>query len=474
MAKKSSTTVAKSRPFTDAQIESLKLTSERYEMSEPSGLRIVVGSRTKAWVFRYSSPTTLKRRKLNMGRYPFLGLGDARIALAAAQKLVELGHDPADEKQKTEQVRKDSPTVKQVCMQYIAAVADKKKSGHEDKRYLESEVIPLWGQRKIFTIKPKEIRAALKDKSEQAPIASNRLLVYSRLMFQFAVDHEYLEHNPCAGIKPLNKQKSRQRVLSTSEIVDFWNNVEKIGCSEQIRWVLKLALVTAQRIGEARQLRWTDLDYDSPESAWWTVPPEVAKNGKTHRVPLTPTALEIIDMARAKATGSDYVFPGRDLEGPMGRNTPDQALRRHAVKLGINDFHIHDLRRTAGSVMTGMGIPRLTLAKVLNHGERGVTAVYDRYAYDREKRAALEQWDRRLRAILRGEPEDKLERQLADLQTLAKKNPQDGKPILAAVRLSLEAGEQPPTWALDLFLPGLKEMEQGKTGLIPEPEQGGN
>jgi hypothetical protein len=52
--------------------------------------------------------------------------------------------------------------------------------------------------------------------------------------------------------------------------------------------------------------------------------------------------------------------------------------------------------------MTGMGISRLTVKKVLNHAERDVTAVCDRHSYDPEKRTALDAWGRRLDTILGG------------------------------------------------------------------------
>lgn len=65
-------------------------------------------------------------------------------------------------------------------------------------------------------------------------------------------------------------------------------------------------------------------------------------------------------------------------------------------------FTPHDLRRTAASHMAGMGIGRLTISKVLNHVERGVTAIYDRYSYDEEKRTALNGWAEKLSDIVEG------------------------------------------------------------------------
>ena len=68
------------------------------------------------------------------------------------------------------------------------------------------------------------------------------------------------------------------------------------------------------------------------------------------------------------------------------------------------DFRPHDLRRTAASLMTGMGISRLTVSKILNHVESDVTAIYDRHSYDAEKRQALDAWARRLEEIIAGKP----------------------------------------------------------------------
>ncbi len=65
-------------------------------------------------------------------------------------------------------------------------------------------------------------------------------------------------------------------------------------------------------------------------------------------------------------------------------------------------FVIHDLRRTAASHMTSMGIQRLVVSKILNHVEPGVTAVYDRHSYDQEKRKALNAWGRKLESIISG------------------------------------------------------------------------
>jgi len=87
-------------------------------------------------------------------------------------------------------------------------------------------------------------------------------------------------------------------------------------------------------------------------------------------------------------------------EGARGKRQQAGAAKTFLVP----NFKAHDLRRTAASMMASGGIPRLTIAKILNHTDSSVTAVYDRHSYDPEKRAALDWWALKLHAILDHKP----------------------------------------------------------------------
>jgi integrase len=148
-------------------------------------------------------------------------------------------------------------------------------------------------------------------------------------------------------------------------------------------------------------MRWADLDL---EGGWWTIPATVAKNKLPHRVPLTASATPILEKLKAEAAAraeaakktvepSAHVFAG--IRGPRHR--------REALKgIEMDDLRPHDFRRTAATRMAAAGIARLVIAKVLNHAEKGVTAVYDRASYDTEKRVALQTWERILLGVLTG------------------------------------------------------------------------
>jgi integrase len=206
---------------------------------------------------------------------------------------------------------------------------------------------------------------------------------------------EIVEFNPCAGIEKLSKERPRDRVLSGKEIVDLWAALDEEPLRIAGRY--KLMLLTAQRGGEVRHMRWQDIDLND---GWWTIPGEFAKNGLSHRVPLSDPACELLRQLHKKATDDIWAFPSPTADGPVRSNTKANARLRR--KSGV-EFRPHDLRRTAASMMAGeLGIDRLTLAKILNHVDTGVTAVYDRHGYDREKRDALNAWGTRLKVIISG------------------------------------------------------------------------
>ena len=182
-------------------------------------------------------------------------------------------------------------------------------------------------------------------------------------------------------------------MLGDDELKLFLAKLPTAKMVDEARLALTFQLLTAQRCGEVAALRWDEIDRGS---GVWTIPKEKAKNGLAHRVPLSEPALAVLGQARVLNPATVYVFPSPVRDGPMVETALSRALHRNLEHIGVPAFGPHDLRRTAASHMTGMGISRLVVSKILNHVERGVTAVYDRHSYDGEKRLALEAWGRRV------------------------------------------------------------------------------
>jgi integrase len=389
--------------FTDKSIVALRPKTERYEIWEGGGFGVRVSPRgTKAWVWVYHFAG--RPRRMTLGTYPAIGLADARIKLADARKLLERGIDPGDREVQTRRAERAAQTLTELAEAYLEKWArPRKRSASEDERILRKDVIPAWGRRKAKDIARRDVIALLDGIVDRgSPVAANRTLAIVRRMFGWALSRDMIPANPCSAVKAPGKETRRDRVLNADEIAALWRSLDNpaIPISQPIRLALKLQLATAQRKGEVIDAEWSELDLDE---GIWTIPGERAKNGLPHRVPLSTLALAVFDEIRAAVRDgrqSKWLFRSPRREGPITGPAVDHAMRDNRDALGTGDATPHDLRRTAASHMTSIGISRLVVSKILNHAEPGITAVYDRHSYDREKRTALNAWGERLEEII--------------------------------------------------------------------------
>jgi len=409
-------------------IKNLKPTDKKCYLREANGFTIrVMPSGVKTWLFVYTFDG--KRKEMNLGQYPHVSLADARTKFNQAYDLHKNGKDPADIDRQKKEARRKAPTVAELVDEYIKKHAKvSKKSWEADERLLNKEIVPLWGKHKAQDITKRDATLLLESIVERgAPGMSNQVLKITRKMFNFAVERDILQHSPFTAVKALAPNNSRDRTLSESEIKTLWESMNNAAMSDEIRRALKLVLVTAQRPGEVAGMHTSEID-----GKWWTIPAERAKNGKTHRVYLTATALEIIgnttdrgfifptprkkprktprktiersylgDTALAVAVGRNLAQPLTDKKGkPLYNNEGKPATDN---RLGVDHFTPHDLRRTAATFMAEAGERDEVIDAVLNHVKQGIIKVYNQYKYDREKQLALESWERKLTSIITGE-----------------------------------------------------------------------
>ena len=386
--------------FTDRGVKALKPRDTRYEVFEDGrkGLGLRISPRGgKSWVFVYRRNGKLSR--ITVGAYPDTSVADAHAHLASLRATLRRGADPAQAARTMRQDEIDAPTVTQLAHLYIERYAKMcKRSWHEDERILEKDAIPRWGHFKAKDIKRRDVVALLDDiVNRGSPIAANRTLACVRKMFNYGVERSILEASPCVAVKAPSKETRRDRVLTDGEICAFWEGLERTTIGMPIRYALKLQLVTAQRKGEIVAAEWPEFDLNA---GWWTIPADRSKNHLAHRVPISLLARELLhDMPRLD---DRFLCPSPTGNKPVGDTSVDHAVRRNLDAFGVGRFTPHDLRRTAASHMTSIGIPRLVVSKILNHAETGVTAVYDRHSYDAEKREALDTWGRKLEVIVGG------------------------------------------------------------------------
>jgi integrase len=268
------------------------------------------------------------------------------------------------------------------------------------EQYFAKDVLPKLSKRDIADITSKDIERILDNVVERgSPVAANRLLSRLRTFFRWCIQKEHLAKDPTAKFgRQLIKEVARDRVLSEVEIKLFWNGCENIG------WpygpLAKLLLLTAQRRNEVAHAEWTEFDLDKKI---WVIPKERSKNGESHAVHLSPLVCEIL--SALPRIGDRFLFTQHG-EKPVAAWTDVKA--RFTKHMGdIPHWTLHDLRRTAASHMAQLRVDALVVDKILNHSSvklRGTAAIYNRYEYADERRAALNTWSNYIESLVNPQP----------------------------------------------------------------------
>jgi integrase len=399
--------------WTDRDIQSFKPIegqTKPYDKREKNrtGFGVTVfPSGEKSFIYFYTFAG--RKRRMTLGKYPECSLKKARTLHREALAILVDKKDPGAEKKKEKIDIRDASTVEGLIEEYIEKWAKpNKRSWKVDLQSLNRDVMPYWGKRKANDISRRDVILLLDGiKDRGAPVQANRVLSCIKTMFNFAIQRDIVSSNPCIGIKQV-KEKQCDRVLSEEEIRVLWpalsqhtnqdNPLHTIHMSIETKLALKIQLVTGQRKGEIISAEWDELDLIS---GWWTIPAGKAKNNQTHRVPLSSLAIELLAVVKKLSKNSRYLFPAKRKTTHITDGSVDKAVNRSTFD-GVRPWTPHDLRRTAASHMTSIGIQRLIVSKILNHSEKSVTAIYDQYSYDNEKRSALELWAGKLKEIVYG------------------------------------------------------------------------
>ena len=426
------------RKLTARFVETVKTDQPRIEVrdADEEGLELRVTKRgAKTWALRYRRKSDGTKRLLTLGRYPALSLEEARVRAQEERARVSRGVDPAAGVQE----RKHAPTFQEVVAEWQRDYAEANRTERvrkDDQSVLNLYILPSIGNMKIHSIGRREMNKLLSDaksavdgrkghskpghKARRLTHRPNRVFELMRAVLRWAVEQEILSANPMLGMKrPIKKEVPRERALSSAEIQTLWSALDKVR-TKQGSWKLldgalpmsrattltmKLSLATGQRIGEVSGMALSELDLNDT-APMWTIPSSRAKNREPHRVPLSPLASQLIREARDLAGSSPWLFPSPSGEGGIDPHAATKALGRARPAIGLNDFRVHDLRRTAATRMAEMGINPHTISLVLNHisVRRGTITgkVYNHYSYDREKREALDAWGARLERIIAG------------------------------------------------------------------------
>jgi integrase len=368
------------------------------------GLALRVSSRgRKTWTFHYTSPRDGKRARLTIGTYPATTLASARGLATEARGAIEEGNDPRLH-------ASGAMTVAALVDSYLEKHVAPLRSATEIERRIRKNIVPVIGDVRLSDFHRRDVNRCVDPITKRgSPIEATRAFEDLRAMLRWAVNRGDLDHNPIGGMKKPATSKPRERVLSDDEIRTMWAGLPTVlAKSPTCQRIIKLCLVTAQRVGEVAGMRRAELDL---KQALWSLPGSRTKNGHPHSVPLSDEAIGIIKEALADADKT-FVFPSGDaamharaVAKTIARAT--EASKDHPKgRFGLTPFTAHDLRRTALTGMARLAVAPIVIGHVANHRtttKAGMTlAVYVQHQYEKEKRGALELWAGRLAGIIGG------------------------------------------------------------------------
>jgi integrase len=263
-------------------------------------------------------------------------------------------------------------------------------------------VLPQWGDRKLREIRRRDVFDLMDHIIDAgAPTSANRVLSILKTLYRWALNREYVESSPVAGLEKPTEEKSRDRTLTDSELLAVWR------AAEQIDWpygaIILLLTCTGCRRDEVGGMRWSEIDL---ERKVWIIPGDRRKAGIAHEIPLSNMAMKVLKLLPRFAS-SDYVFPARPRKaGGQGRgyfSGWSKGKARLDALSGVKGATVHDIRRTVATKLQTLKIPTAVVEEVLGHvtGSRaGIVRVYQRYKFESEKKAALDKWARYLQGLL--------------------------------------------------------------------------
>jgi integrase len=368
------------KTLTDRSIAALKPRPRRYAVPDPGQpnhyVRVMPGG-AKSYVVVAPDPHARRQVWATIGGTDHLSLAEARARARTAIQRIRDGLPPF------EAPKPRAATFEDVAEQWLKRHVRAKglRSESEIVRLLAAHVYPAWKGRPFEAIRRSDVTTLL-DEVEDGHSAKQADYVLSvvpiPLNRQAARTDNYLPVIVRGMKRYDSKASARSRILDDDELRQVWQLAESAGT---LGAFVRVALLTGQRREKLLTMRWTDIDV----SGTWTIATAPREKGNPGELLLPVAAMEIIN-ALPRFPTNPFVFAGW---GNGHFRAPDNFQVRFVAKLGLPRFTVHDLRRTARSLMARAGVPREHAERVMGHAVGGIEGIYDRHAYADEKAAAL-------------------------------------------------------------------------------------
>lgn len=348
--------------------------------SEVPGFAVrATASGAKAWVVQMRVRGG-KERRMVIGFCHKLPLDKARQEARKVIAAADLGRDPAQERKEAREVKPDTnPTLTEFAERWMEEVASRRnRAGTLKNRrlLLKNHILPHLGDKRLGEIGRRDIEDMHHRVSQKFPVAANRAVSLCSALFATAERWGLLTDNPATKVER-NTEEGRERYLTPEEIARLQTALDQSPAQDSAD-VVRLLLLTGARVGEVLAMRWDQVDLAVGQ---WVKPAATTKQNKTHRVPLSPAAVDVLAKRQAALKGRrwrgevpPWVFPGDGVNGHMTTiRTFWAAVCRRA---NIDGVRVHDVRHTFASLLVSSGESLPVVGALLGHTQAKTTSRY--------------------------------------------------------------------------------------------------
>jgi integrase len=387
--------------LTHIEVKNAKPKAAEYRLYDGNNLYLhITTASTKIWRVRYTFDG--KRKQVTIGKYPVIGLADARERTLEVQKLILDGIDPVKHRyqQKLDRQLNQENNFESIAREWHG---NKKHSwtdvhGKNILGRLEKYIFPKLGNRPINEISSLELLHALREiEKDGKHELTHRMLQICSQIFNYAVLLQKVEHNVCpplkGALKPVvTKNYAHLKETDLPEFISKLNlyDTDKYNGNSLTKWGFMLVMLTFVRTGEMRKAKWEEIDL---EKKVWKIPLERMKMKSKHIVPLSDTAVEILKNIYP-LTGdsySGYIFPS--FHSPRKCFSENTFLRVIEI-LGYKGITTtHGFRTVASTILNENGFRADLIEKQLAHEARNqVRATYNHAEYINERVDMMQWW----------------------------------------------------------------------------------
>jgi integrase len=358
------------------------------------GLR-VRDSGSRSWIFQYKIGR--KTRRIAIGQATAVKVARAREIAGELHAKVKLGGDPAAEKRVL--IERSSHTFGALAQRYLQQQKSevRERTLRAIERALQNYAAPLHPL-PVDAVDQRTIAERLsRIEKDSGAVTCNRVRATMSAMFTWGMREGLALANPVINTHR-REERPRDRVLSDKELQLIWSCLP----DNQYGVIVRLLVLTGQRVNEIGGLCWRELDFDRGVIS---LPGARTKNGRPHEVPMSHGVRGLL---QAQTQSGELVF-GNRRAGPFNvwskaKSSLDAAIAEASGK-ALPHWVLHDIRRSVATGMADIGIQPHIIEAVLNHvsGHRsGVAGIYNRATYAKEKAEALARWDEHVKALVGG------------------------------------------------------------------------